>query len=218
MKTMEVTNKQIYDYTHLAAQNAKRQDSFLGRLLGRNKPRVNNMMGNLAGLLAGMAGGAMPATYGYLGGYPGGTNKGQVGFTEGALTIVNINWDFKAIAAARSAAGQAAITTGDVLQLFKTLANSWVIAVFCKPTTAEGAAMTIDVGDVEADDSYIDAGSINATTMLSSLITTANSLATAGGKFYAADEILQFLTNNATPGTAVLNFFFVVADLRSYRA
>lgn len=205
----ENLKQDVYDYTRLAAEQAKRQDSILGRLFRRNKKEADGLLGMLGGILA--------ATYGYKGGYLAGTNLGQVQ-TNGALSVVNINWSFATIAAARTAAGATAITTADVLQIISLLAKTWVPVVFVQPTTAEGATMTIDVGDGDDTDGYINDGSINATTMLSSLVTTAYSVAVGGGKFYAADDTIDMIPNNATPATAVVQLFAVCVDLRSYRS
>lgn len=198
----------VHDYTHLCRIEAERKQSFLDRLF-RRKRREASILGMLGGLLA--------ATYNYKGGVVAGVAAGHVA-TPNAFSVAVVELDFAAIATARTAAGQAAITTADVLEVITVRAQTWVPAVFLKPTTADGGTMTMDVGDGADPNGYIDDGDVNATTMLSSLITTAYSLATAGGKYYGAADTIDLIPNNATPDTGVVELIAVMVDLRSYRS
>lgn len=203
----QALNGNVIDLTHLHRREVEAKQRFWDRLLRRKTAEASFLK---------MLGGLLSATYNYKGGVVSGTAAGSAS-NPGGFGVGVIELDFVAIAAARVAAGQTAITTADVLQVFTVRAGTWVPAVFVRPTTAEGATMTIDVGDGTDGAGYINNGDINATTMLSSLITTTYSLATAGGKYYAAADTIDVIPNNASPATAVIELIVVTVDLRNYR-
>lgn len=167
--------------------------------------------------LAAMFGAALMATYNYKGGYSAGTNRGMQA-QPGSFNVVDIKLDFAAIAAARSAAGQAALAATDVMEVVPVRAGTWVPAVFVDCTTAEGAAATIDVGDGAAANGFLDDFSLNAVAWGSSLITTSYSLATAGGKLYTADDTIDVLVNSNNVDVAVMHLVIPMVDMRLYRS
>jgi len=167
-----------------------------------------------AGTLATLT--ALWATYNYKGGYVAGTNTGMPS-TTGLFNVVDIKLDFAAIAAARSAAGQTALAAADILELVGVKAATWVPAVFVQTITAEGETATVHVGDGADPDGFITVGDVNAVGWLSSLITTAYSLATAGGKIYTADDTIDMTLNTAAFNVAVLHLLAPMVDLRAYR-
>jgi hypothetical protein len=159
---------------------------------------------------------ALFATYNYKGGYVGGSNTGPVS-TPGVFSVSDIKLDFAAIAAARVAAGQAAIGAADVLELFGVRSGIWVPAVFAQTTKVEGAAATGDLGDGATAAGFISNHDMNALGFSSSLITTTYSLATAGGKLYTADDTIDLVVDSASVDVAVVQLFVLMVDIRAYR-
>jgi len=161
---------------------------------------------------------ALFVTYNYKGGVSGGTATGPTS-TPGVFAVNDIKLDFAAIAAARSAAGQAALGAADVMELFGVRAGIWVPAAFVQVTKAEGAAATGQLGDGTDPDGFIATATLNLNTAgwSSSLITTAYSLATAGGKLYTADDTVDLTLDSASIDVAVAQLFVVTVDLRAYR-
>lgn len=156
------------------------------------------------------------ATYNYTGGWPGGTNAGMVP-TPNLFGVVEIKLDFAAIAAARTAAGQAALASTDVLQVLPVLANTWVQMVSVEVTTAEGATATADIGDGTATAGYISGANLNALGHTGSLATSSLSVAVGGGKIYTVDDTIDVLLNNNAIDVAVMRLRAVMVDLRKYR-
>lgn len=183
------------------------------RVLTPQSPRFGAILGALQKFAP-----ALFATYNYKGGYSGGSNTGMVA-TPGVVNVADIKLDFAAIAAARAAAGQAAIGAADVLELFGIKADTWVRAAFVKVTKAEGAAATGQLGDGTDPNGFIETAglNLNATGWYSSLITSAFSLATAGGKIYAADDTVDLTIDSAAVDVAVAHLYLETVDLRSYR-
>lgn len=160
-------------------------------------------------------------TYPYHGGVQGGAAAGlfaagQVA-TPGLFSVVDVKLDFAAIAAARVAAGQAAIGAADVLELIPVRAGTWVQLVALQVTTAEGAAATADMGDGTTPAGYLSNVDLNAIGFTGSLITSTYSVAVGGGKLYAADDTIDMVVDSASVDVAVVQAFAVLVDLRNYR-
>lgn len=75
--------------------------------------------------------------------------KNSAGFTANytdRVSVIEIDLDFRKIAAARSAAGAAALAATDTLVIGTLPKGSYVVAAALTLVRAEGAAGTIDVG------------------------------------------------------------------------
>ena len=167
-------------------------------------------------IAAAMLPGVHYATYNYKGGVSGGQAAGLVQ-QPGMFTVVDVQFDFAKIAAARSAAGQAALGAADVLEVVTVLAGTWVPAVFMQTVKVEGAAATFDAGDGATAAGYISNHDGNALGWSSNLITTTYSVATAGGKLYTADDTIDIVVDSASVDVAQLRLIVVAVDLRTYR-
>ena len=155
------------------------------------------------------------------------TYTDSIGFNKGtaaaypyegtrAVTKVEVELDFAAIAVARAAAGATALTSGDVLEVIQLPAKSYVMAVGLDVTTAEGGTLTIDIGDGSAADGYLDG--VNANTVASYASTLAltegapNTVTGySAGKYYAAADTIDVKTVNAADA-AVMRLWALVAD------
>ena len=133
-----------------------------------------------------------------------------------AVTKVEVELDFAAIAVARAAAGATALTSGDVLEVIQLPAKSYVMAVGLDVTTAEGGTLTIDIGDGSAADGYLDG--VNANTVASYASTLAltegapNTVTGySAGKYYAAADTIDVKTVNAADA-AVMRLWALVVD------
>lgn len=133
-----------------------------------------------------------------------------------AVTKIEVELDFAAIAAARAAAGATALTSGDVLEVIQLPAKTYVLAVGLDVTTAEGGTLTIDIGDGSAADGYLDG--VNANTVASYASTLAltegapNTVTGySAGKYYAAADTIDVKTVNAADA-AVMRLWALVAD------
>lgn len=135
-----------------------------------------------------------------------------------AVTKIEVELDFAAIAAARAAAGATALTSGDVLEVIQIPAKTQVLAVGLDVTTAEGGTLAIDVGDGDDPDCYLeDADANDEAGYSSSQVTisegTPNTLAPAlpWGKYYAAADTIDVKTVNAADA-AVMRLWALVVD------
>jgi len=155
------------------------------------------------------------------------TYTDSIGFNKGtaaaypyegtrAVTKVEVELDFAAIAVARAAAGATALTSGDVLEVIQLPAKSYVMAVGLDVTTAEGGTLTIDIGDGSAADGYLDG--VNANTVASYASTLAltegapNTVTGySAGKYYAAADTIDVKTVNAADA-AVMRLWALVVD------
>lgn len=184
----------------------------LAEMIGNAAERAKNRV--LDQMALALLRNAVPwTTYAYNGAQRGGTGAGMT-FSPGRLGVADIKFDFAAIAADRSANSLAALASTDILQAVGVKAGTWVPMVAVDTTTAEGAAATVSVGDGADDNGFVDALSINATGYGSSLITTAYSLATAGGKIYTADDTIDVLLNSNSIDVAVVHLIVPMIDLR----
>lgn len=148
-----------------------------------------------------------------------GFNKGSAAFHAAGLTKVNrveVELDFAAIAAARSAAGATALTSGDVLEALPLPAKSLVMAVGLDVTTAEGGTLTIDVGDGSDTDGYLDGVDANTVASYASALAlaegTPNTVVGYGaGKYYSAADTIDVKLVNAADA-AVVRLWALVVD------
>lgn len=155
-------------------------------------------------------------TYNYKGGVLAGTATGPT-YSEGRVTVAEVQIDFAAIAAARIAAGQAAIANTDILQFIGVPAGTLVPLVGLQVSTVEGAALTLSVGDGTDDNGFLDVVDANALGRTASLVTTAFSVAVGGGKWYNVDDTIDLLVNTAGADVAVVNLYVPMFDLRKSR-
>ena len=150
-----------------------------------------------------------------------GFNKGSASYPDkGRLDITKlaVELDFAAITAARAAAGATALTSGDVLEVLQIPAGTQVLAVGLNVTTAEGGTLTVDVGDGDDPDGYLDGVNGNAVAGYSSSQVTIsegapNTLSPAlpWGKYYASADTIDVKTVNAADA-AVMTVWALVVD------
>ncbi len=149
-----------------------------------------------------------------------GFNKGAAVRGANALnktSVVSITLDFAAIAAARVAAGAAALAATDVLQVMQIPAKSMVLSVGVDVTTAEAAVATMSVGDGTTATGYItnaDLNVVGSQAMVLTLIEAAPNLISgySSGKYYAAADTIDVVINTAATDKAVCTVWAVVAD------
>jgi hypothetical protein len=94
-----------------------------------------------------------------------GFNKGTSAYpdaTRGAVHKFEVLLDFAAIAAARSAAGAAALAATDTLEVIPVPAGSVVLAAGAQVLTVEGATATMDLGDSGSATRYLSNFDLNA--------------------------------------------------------
>lgn len=155
-------------------------------------------------------------TYSYLGGVNGNTTNYGPLYSPVGVSVAEITLDFAAIAADRTAKGQAALGAADILNIIGIRAGTYVLAVAAQVTTEEGATATADIGDADEDE-FIAALDLNSAGWYSSLVTTDASVAVGGGKIYAVDDTLDFQLNHASVDVAVCRVVMVSFDLRASR-
>jgi hypothetical protein len=156
-------------------------------------------------------------TYSYQGGVSGNSTAAAPVFSNAGHSVMEVNLDFAAIAAARIAAGQAALGAGDILQLIGVSAGIKVHAVTLQVTTAEGAVSVCDVGDGADPNGFLAAADLNVVGWTSSLVTTPYSIAVGGGRLYTADDTIDFVVTTAATNVAVCRLAVEMSDLRSSR-
>lgn len=104
-----------------------------------------------------------------------GFNKGTASFPSNythRVSVVEVDLNFATIAAARTAAGAAALAATDTLEVIPVLANTLVLAVGVQVTTAEGAVATMDVGDSGSATRYLSNADLNAVGATASALTS----------------------------------------------
>jgi hypothetical protein len=149
-----------------------------------------------------------------------GFNKGSAALRADGLTKVTrmeVVLDFAKIAAARSAAGAAALASGDVLEVIPVPAKTLVMRVGYDVTTAEGATATFDLGDGSDADGYlndVDLNSVGSGVMSLALTEgTPNTIAGySNGKYYSAADTIDMTLNNNAINVAVVRVWALVAD------
>jgi len=142
-------------------------------------------------------------------GYNLGTGAAHVAAGINKVSAVSVTLDFAAITTARAAAGLAALTATDVLEVIKIPANTLVTSVALNVTTAEGGTLTIDVGDGDDPDGYHDG--VNGNAVAAYITDAGGAAALAHGKFYTAADTIDVTTVNAADA-AVMTLTVVMVD------
>ncbi len=148
-----------------------------------------------------------------------GFNKGSAGFHNAGLHKIHrveVVLDFAKIAAARLAADATALTSNDVIEAIPLPAKSLVMAVGLDVTTAEGGTLTIDVGDGDDVDGFLDGVNANTVASYASALALAEAapntvVGYSNGKYYAAADTLDVKIINAADA-AVVRLWALVAD------
>ena len=148
------------------------------------------------------------ATYNDGKGYNLGTGAAHVAAGINRVSSVTVDLDFAAITTARAAAGLTALTATDVLEVIKVPAKTLVTNVVLEVTTAEGGTLTIDVGDGDDPDGYLDGVNGNAA---AAYIPVAGTAAFEQGKFYTAADTIDVTTVNAADA-AVMKLTAIMVD------
>lgn len=140
-----------------------------------------------------------------------GFDKGTASFPYGGHprgTFIEVDLDFAAITAARTAAGATALTDGDVMEVIQLPAKTAVLAVGLDVTTAEGGTCTVDVGDGADADGYLDGVDANAVASYSHLDSA--TLGYAAGKYYSSADTIDLTMVNAMDAAVVRLWAYVV--------
>ena len=148
------------------------------------------------------------ATYNDGKGYNLGTGTAHVAAGINKVSSVTVDLNFATITSERAAAGLTALAAGDVLEVIKVPANTLVTHVALNVTTAEGGTLTVDVGDGDNPDGYLDGVNANAT---AAYLTVAGTDAFEAGKFYTAADTIDIVTVNAAD-TAVMKLTAIMVD------
>lgn len=152
------------------------------------------------------------------------------GFAKGAAgvpaladwrrSLVEVDLDFAKIAAARVAAGVAALAATDTLEVFKVKAGTLVRMLGYNLIKAEGATATMDVGDGATATGFASNINLNGTpgyTGMGLTLTEGTPNTVAGyqtGKLYNADDTVDIVIDHNTVDAARVVMFFEVIDLR----
>jgi hypothetical protein len=148
------------------------------------------------------------ATYNDGKGYNLGTGAAHVAAGINRVSSVTVDLDFAAITTARAAAGLTALGAADILEVIKVPAQTLVTHVALEVTTAEGGTLTLDVGDGDNPDGYLDGVNGNAT---AAYISVAGTDAFEQGKYYTAADTIDVVTVNAADA-AVMKLTAVMVD------
>ena len=148
------------------------------------------------------------ATYNDGKGYNLGTGAAHVAAGINRVSSITVDLDFAAITTARAAAGLTALGAADILEVIKVPAKTLVTHVALEVTTAEGGTLTLDVGDGDNPDGYLDGVNGNAT---AAYLTVAGTDAFEAGKYYTAADTIDIVLNNAADA-AVMTLTAVMVD------
>jgi len=148
------------------------------------------------------------ATYNDGKGYNLGTGAAHVAAGINRVSSITVDLDFAAITTARAAAGLTALGAADLFEVIKVPAKNLVTHVALEVTTAEGGTLTLDVGDGDNPDGYLDGVNGNAT---AAYISVAGTDAFEQGKYYTAADTIDVVTVNAAD-TAVMKLTAVMVD------
>jgi hypothetical protein len=121
------------------------------------------------------------------------------------VSVIEVDLDFAKIAAARVAAGAAALAATDTLEVLPVPANCLVLAVGVQVTKAEGATATMDVGDSGSATRFVSNANLNATGSVASALTSPH-------LYTAASQIRITLDHNSIDN-AVARVWAVVVDV-----
>lgn len=139
----------------------------------------------------------------------------QISANGPALRVHRIHFD-----AAKEALHQSIASFGsaDTLTIFEVPKGTFVFGVYTDVTTAEGATLTVDIGDGDDADGYQDGVNFNSVAQARGV----NALAEAApntfvgytnGKFYGADGAIIMTFNNAGVDTCVVDLAIVYAPI-----
>ena len=148
------------------------------------------------------------ATYNDGKGYNLGTGAAHVAAGINRVSSITVDLDFAAITTARAPAGLTALAATDILEVIKVPAKTLVTHVALEVTTAEGGTLTLDVGDGDNPDGYLDGVNGNAT---AAYISVAGTDAFEQGKYYTAADTIDVVTVNAADA-AVMKLTAVMVD------
>ena len=148
------------------------------------------------------------ATYNDGKGYKLGTGAAHVAKGINKVSSISVDLNFATITTERAAAGLTALTSADVLEVIRVPANTLVTNVALNVTTAEGGTLTIDVGDGDDPDGYLDGVNANAA---AAYIPVDGTAAFAQGKYYTAADTIDVTTVNAADA-AVMTLTAVMVD------
>ena len=148
------------------------------------------------------------ATYNDGKGYKLGTAGAHVAKGINKVSTISVDLNFATITTERGAASLTALTSADVLEVIRVPANTLVTNVALNVTTAEGGTLTVDVGDGDNVDGYLDGLNANAT---AAYHTVAGTDAFEAGKYYTAADTIDVTTVNAAD-TAVMKLTAVMVD------
>lgn len=148
------------------------------------------------------------ATYNDGKGYDFGTGAAHVAAGINKVSAVTVELNFATITAERAAAGLTALGATDVLEVIRIPANTLVTNVALEVTTAEGGTLTIDVGDGDDPDGFLDG--VNANTA-AAYIPVAGTAAYEQGKYYTAADTIDVTTVNAADA-AVMKLTAIMVD------
>ena len=148
------------------------------------------------------------ATYNDGKGYNFGTGTAHVAAGINKVSSISVELNFATITTERAAAGLTALTSADILEVIRVPANTLVTNVALNVTTAEGGTLTVDVGDGDNPDGYLDGVNGNAT---AAYLTVAGTDAFEAGKYYTAADTIDIVLNNAADA-AVMTLTTVMVD------
>tara|TARA_Y100000114_G_C11759438_1_gene328714 strand:+ start:2235 stop:2678 length:444 start_codon:yes stop_codon:yes gene_type:complete len=94
------------------------------------------------------------------------------------------------------------LASSDVWQAITVPAGSIVVAVGAVILTAEGGTLTIDVGDGDDPDGYLDGS--NGNTASASYSSINGTTGYSGGRYYAAEDTIDVLANNAADAAKIV--------------
>ncbi len=161
----------------------------------------------------------MATTYDYVNRSSGGADWHGEGTPVG-VTDKTFVWkrrvDLAVAGDALTASG--AFGNADVLQLFNVKAGTYVMNVVINVITAEGATLSVTIGDTDVD-GYLVAGDLNATGWQSG-----NTIATLAadyldgttyqqGKFYTAADTIDMTLNTISADVAVFDIYIIGFNL-----
>ena len=149
-----------------------------------------------------------------------GFNKGSAAFDASGLTKVTrmeVELDFAAITAARSAGGATALAAGDVLEAIPLPAKALVLRVGVDVTIAGTASLTLDVGDGSDAAGYHDGIAADAVDSFCSALALAEGtpntvVGYSNGKYYSAADTIDVKLVGYVPGALVCRVWALVVD------
>lgn len=146
-----------------------------------------------------------------------GFNKGTAAYRADGLTKVTrmeVDLDFTAIAAARSAASATALASGDILQVLPVPAKTLVLHVGVEVETGGTSGLTLDIGDGADADGYLDGVAADAAGSFASTLTLSSGaiVGLSAGKYYTAADTIDLVLVGQVPGALVCRVWALVVD------